>query len=167
MITHTTSYVYQSQKEVTAKYMDFNCCIQEMKTTHADVKYHSFHQVMDHNKTPSMCATSLTIIKTSPLEGHRCIKVHYEPLVLPTQLPSDSDESNDEVRNKNTICHQENRAPMMTINSVLKNGQKVRTWLLIYYFHLFLIRSSAIITFVFIIEHNDKLWTIVHCEISM
>ena len=85
-----------------------------------------------------------------------------EPLVLPTQLPSDSDRSDDEVGNENTICPQENRAPLMTINSVLQYGQKVRIWLLISYFHLFLIRSSAIIVFKFITGQNDELWTIVH-----
>ena len=34
-----------------------------------------------------------------------------EPLVLPTQLPSDSDESDDELSKENAICHQDNRAP--------------------------------------------------------
>ena len=72
-----------------------------------------------------------------------------EPLVLPTQLPSDSDEINDEVSKENATCHQENRAPLMTINSVLQNGQSVRIWLLTCYFHLFLIMSFAIIIFVF------------------
>ena len=43
-----------------------------------------------------------------------------EPLVLPTQLPSDSDESDDELSKENAICHQDNGAPLVTSNSELK-----------------------------------------------
>ena len=85
VITNTISYVYQLGKEVTAKYMDFDCCVQELKTTHADGKYHSFHQVKDHKKYHQCVLQSLTKIKTSSMEGNRCVKVHY---LLKIELPN-------------------------------------------------------------------------------
>ena len=160
MVTNTASCIYQSQKEVTAKYMDFNSCVQEMKTTHADVKYHCSHQIVDHTKTLTMSATRFDhnqditygraqVHKSALFDEDRDYRYNeIEPLVLPTQLPSDSDESDEEVGNINTMCLQENRAPLMTINSVLQNEQKVRIGFFNNYFHLFLIKSSAIIIFV-------------------
>ena len=90
-----------------------------------------------------------------------------EPLVLPTQLPSDSDESNDELSKENAICHRDNRVPLVTSNSYLKNVQNVRMWSIIYNFHFILMRSSAFISFVFIIEDCDEQWKIVHGEFYM
>lgn len=44
-----------------------------------------------------------------------------EKLVLPTQLPSDSDDSHYEEINKNHLCIHDYKAPVMTCSSVLKN----------------------------------------------
>ena len=159
--------------------MDFNSCIQETKTAHADVKYHTFHQVVDHNKRPSACANKFDHSQDFPCEKAQVHKsalfvedrdARYNeivPLVLPTQLPSDSDGSDDEVGKENTIYPQENRAPLMTINSVLQNGQSVRLWLLTCYFHLFLIMTFADIIFVFKTGRYDEQWTIVQGAIYM
>lgn len=141
--------------------MDFNSCVQEGKTTHSDVKYHTFHQVVDHNKRPPVCATKFDSNQDFPyvkaqvhksalfVEDRDARYNEIAPLVLPTQLPSDSDESDNEVGKEKTICPQEKRSPLMTINSVLQNGHNVRIWLLTYYFHFFLIISFTIIFFVF------------------
>ena len=159
--------------------MDFNSCVQETKTTHADVKYHTFHQVVDHNKRPSVCATKFDhnqdftsrrqqMHKSALFLEDRDAKYNeIEPLVLPTQLPSDSDGSDDEVGMENTRYPPENRSPLMTINCVLKNGLNVRLWLLTCYFRLFLVMSFAIIIFVFKTWQYDEQWTIVQGAIYM
>ncbi len=159
--------------------MDFNSCVQETKTTHADEKYHTFHQVVDQDKRPSVCATKFDhkqdfpygkaqVHKSALFVEDRDARIdEIVPLVLPTQLPSDSDGSDDEVGKENTIYPQENRAPLMTINSVLHNVQNVRLWLLTCYFHLFLIMSFAIIIFVFKTGRYDEQWTIVQGAIYM
>ena len=159
--------------------MDFNSCVQETKTTHADEKYHSYHQVVDQDKRPSVCATKFDhnqdfpngqaqVHKSALFVEDRDARIdEIVPLVLPTQLPSDSDGSDDEVGKENTIYTQENRAPLMTINCVLQNGQNVRLWLLTCYFHLFLIMTSADIIFVFKTGRYDEQWTIVQGAIYM
>lgn len=159
--------------------MDFNSCVQETKTTHADEKYHTFHQVVDQDKRPSVCATKFDhkqdfpygkaqVHKSALFVEDRDARIdEIVPLVLPTQLPSDSDGSDDEVGKENTIYTQENRAPLMTINSVLQNGQNVRLWLLTCYFHLFLIMTFADIIFVFKTGRYDEQWTIVQGAIYM
>jgi hypothetical protein len=103
---------------------------QELKTKHAAGKYHSFHQVRDHKKKPSMCATKFDhnhnviyrrqhMSESALFTEDRVAKFNkIEPLVLPTQLPSDSDESDDELSKENATCHKHTRVPLVMSNSV-------------------------------------------------